>query len=170
MHVVQREDLDFSTVQPMVEGTKEALREIIVHPGPAGEEFFSSLHSNKFKGEKLFAFLTQKPAFDDMKSRYVGSLIDETDRRFPADTMVILSWFTILEPKKAIVAKQSSEFLSMVQRNLTPFLCDASDEEARSEFAMLKQVMVSSDLNASFSFQRFAETALHDRSGVLRNS
>lgn len=84
----------------MVEGTKEAPREIIVHSGPVQEEFFSSLDGNKFKRDKLFDFNIQKTAFDDMKSKYVGSLIDEIDRRFPVDTIDILSWFTVLEPKQ----------------------------------------------------------------------
>ena len=137
----QRENLDFSTIQPMVEGTKDVLREIIVHPGPAEEEFFSSLHGNNFKGDKLFDVHTQKPAFDDMKSRYVGSLIDEIDRRFPADTMNILSGFTVLEPKKASVAKQSSVDFSLygaekLENLLTHFSCNV--EEAPSEFAVLK--------------------------------
>lgn len=52
----QREHLDFSLVQPVIKGTKEALREITVHPGPAEEELFSSLGGNKFKGDKLFNF------------------------------------------------------------------------------------------------------------------
>lgn len=46
----QREDLDFSI----------ALREIIVHTGPAEEEFFSSLQNNAFKGSKVFDCQTQK--------------------------------------------------------------------------------------------------------------
>jgi len=39
----QREYLEFSTAQPMVESTKEALGEIIVHLGHAEEEFFRGL-------------------------------------------------------------------------------------------------------------------------------
>ncbi|KAL6461570.1 hypothetical protein MHYP_G00297140 [Metynnis hypsauchen] len=77
----QRENLDFSTVQPMVEGTKEALREIMVHPGPAEEEFFSSLQGNKFKGDRLFEFNTQKPAFDDMKNRWSTGKIQNYKRK-----------------------------------------------------------------------------------------
>ncbi|MEQ2293109.1 hypothetical protein AMECASPLE_029825 [Ameca splendens] len=63
MHLVllskhfQREDLDFSTAQPMVENTKEAMRELIVHPGPSEAEFFSSLQGNKF----LTVTLKNKP-------------------------------------------------------------------------------------------------------------
>ncbi|XP_072542830.1 zinc finger protein 862-like [Salminus brasiliensis] len=168
----QKENLDFSTVQPMVEGTKETLRELMVYPGPAEEEFFSSLQGNKFKGDKLFEFNTQKTAFDGMKNRYVGSLIDEIDRRFPTDTMDILSWFTIFEPKKAIVAKQASENLSLygaekLENLFTHFSRSVNADGARSEFAMLKQIMVSSESHASFSFQQFAETVLHEHSGVF---
>ncbi|MEQ2253814.1 hypothetical protein ILYODFUR_036415 [Ilyodon furcidens] len=60
MHVVllskhfQRGDLDFSIAQPMVESTKAALGELIVHPGPSEAEYFSSLQGNKFKGDKVF--------------------------------------------------------------------------------------------------------------------
>lgn len=103
----QREDLDFSTVQPMVKGTKEALREIIVHPGPAEQEFFSSIDGNKFKEDKIFDLNTKNPAFNNMKSRYFGALIDDGS----------LFW-----SQKCIVAKQYSEnFLNMVQRNLKTY-------------------------------------------------
>lgn len=177
MHVVllskhfQKEDLDFSTVQPMVESTKEALREIIVQPGPAEEEFFSSLDGNKFKEDKIFDCHTQKPAFDDMKSRYVGSLIKEIDRRFPSETLDVLSWFTVLEPKRAIVAKKSGNFshygVDKLNNLLAHFSSNVSAEDARSEFALLKQTMVSSDLYASFSFQQFADAVLSNQAGVF---
>lgn len=62
---------------------------------------------------KLFDFNTQKIAFEGMKSRYVACLIDKIDRRFPVNTTDIQSWFTVLEPKKASVAKQSSENFSL---------------------------------------------------------
>lgn len=74
MHVVflskhcQRQHLDFSAVQPMVKGTREALGEMIVHPFPAEEDFLSSLHGNMFKESKLFDLSTPKPAFDYMKT------------------------------------------------------------------------------------------------------
>ncbi len=168
----QREDLDFSTVQPMIQGTKEALRQLITHPGPAEQEFFSCLEGNKFKGDKLFECHTQKPAFDSMKSRYVGSLIDEIDRRFPADTINLLSWFTILEPKKAIAAKQSSENFSLygvekLDNLLKHFSSNVKVPEAHQEFTMLKQVMVSCDSYTSLSFQQFAETVLSEHSHVF---
>ena len=90
----------------MVESTKpkvpSTLREILVHPGPAEQEFFSSLDGSKFR-DKLFDIHTQKPALNNMKSRYVGSLIDAINIKFPVETMNILSRFTVLEPKKAIV-------------------------------------------------------------------
>ncbi|KAF7219382.1 zinc finger protein 862-like [Nothobranchius furzeri] len=177
MHVVllskhfQREDLDFSTAQPMVESTKEALKEIIVHPGPAETEFFSSLDGNKFKGDKIFDCHTQKPAFDDMKSRYVGSLITEIERRFPCETLDVLSWFTILEPKKAIMAKKSDNFshygLEKLDNLLAHFSNYVSAVDGRSEFALLKQTMVSSDSYASLTFQQFAEAVLSDHRGVF---
>lgn len=72
------------------------------------------------------------PAFDDMKSRYIRSLIKETDRRFPSDTLDLL----------------------------THFSCSASADDARSEFAMLKQITVSRDLHSSFSFKQFAEAVV----------
>uniref|UniRef100_A0A1A8BG53 HAT C-terminal dimerisation domain-containing protein n=1 Tax=Nothobranchius kadleci TaxID=1051664 RepID=A0A1A8BG53_NOTKA len=171
MHVVllskhfQREDLDFSTAQPMVESTKEALKEIIVHPGPAETEFFSSLDGNKFKGDKIFDCHTQKPAFDDMKSRYVGSLITEIERRFPCETLDLLSWFTILEPKK--VRELFSLWLEKLDNLLAHFSNDVSAVDGRSEFALLKQTMVSSDSYASLTFQQFAEAILSDHRGVL---
>ncbi len=34
-------------------------------------------------------------------------------KRFPVDTMDILSWLTVLEPRKAIEAKRSSEDFSL---------------------------------------------------------
>ena len=43
-------------------------REMTVHPGPVEEELLSSLHVNKFKGDKRFDFHTQKPAFADIGS------------------------------------------------------------------------------------------------------
>ncbi len=87
MHIVllskhfRKEGLDFSTVRPMVKGTRQTLREIITLRGPAEEEFFSSLEVNKFKGDKLFDIHIQKPAFDEIKGRYVGSLIDEIEKK-----------------------------------------------------------------------------------------
>ncbi|MEQ2192113.1 hypothetical protein XENOCAPTIV_007109 [Xenoophorus captivus] len=50
----QREDLDFSTAQPMVDSTKAPLGELMVHPGPSEAEFFRPLQGNKFKGDKVF--------------------------------------------------------------------------------------------------------------------
>lgn len=61
-------DKIWTSPQSMVEGTSEVLREMIVHPGPAEEDFLSSPHGNKFKGGKLFDLNTPKPAFDYMKT------------------------------------------------------------------------------------------------------
>lgn len=58
----------------------------------------------------------------------------------------------------------------MVQRNLNPltcFLCYRSAEEALSELAILKQVIVSSDWNALFSFQHLAENVFHEYMDVI---
>ncbi|MEQ2253606.1 hypothetical protein ILYODFUR_033918 [Ilyodon furcidens] len=56
----------------------------------------------------------------------------------------------------------------MVQINLTTYwhtCVNAAD--ARSTFALLKQITVSSDLYASFSFQEFAEAVLSKHSGLF---
>ncbi len=95
-------------------------------------------------------------------------MTDETDI-FPVD---ILSWLTILEPRKAIMANSSSEDFSLygadqLEKLVAHSSANVHAEEARSEFAMLKQVMVSSDAHVSRSFQQFAQTVLHEHSGVF---
>lgn len=104
MHMVL---LSKHSVQPVAKGTKEALREIIVQPFPAEEEFFRSSEN-----------------------------------------------FSLRDAEK-------------LENLLTRFSCDVSAEEAWSEFAVLKLVLVSSDLYASFSYHQFAETALHEHHGVF---
>ncbi|MBN3273150.1 ZN862 protein, partial [Polyodon spathula] len=138
--IFKRESLDFSTVQPMTHGTKEAVKELTVNPGASEEEFFNSLEDNKFKGDKMFDCHTQKPAFDNVKSRYVSSLIDEIERHFPADAMNLLTWFSVLEPRRALAAKQPTEeeFSQYGQENLDRllkhFATSVCAEVAASEF------------------------------------
>lgn len=81
-----------------------------------------------------------------MKSRYVGSLINETDRRFPADTMDVMSWFKFWNHEQPLLQK-GAEKLKKPDSSRS-----VSAEEAWTEFAVLKQAMVSSGSYASFPF------------------
>lgn len=131
----------------MVEETREALREIIIHPGLKEQELFSSLDGNKFNWDKLFDFSIQKPAFDNRKCKYFASL------RSP-NTIDILSWFTVLELKKAIMAKRFSEnfFFSGAEKT---YWHTSQVMQVQMRPATLKQIMVFSHSYATSSFQQF---------------
>ena len=69
------------------------------------------------------------------------------------------------------MAKQSENFsqygAEKLDNLLTHFSSNVSAEDTRSKFALLKQIMLSSDLYASFSLQQFAEAVLNEHSAVF---
>lgn len=128
----------------MVEETREALREIIIHPGLKEQEFFSPLDSNKFNWDKLFEFNTQKPAFDNRKSKYFASL------RSPCWHS---RYFVMVHCFRTEKQFSKNFFLSGAEET---YWHTSQVMQVQMRPAALKQIMVFSHLYATFSFQQFA--------------
>ena len=93
----QKECVNLSTLEPMVESTKHTLRTLLQTPGQHEQGFNTRGNNNTFEGITLtHGDRGAQQTVQTVRNSFIQQLIDSLSERFPSDQVTILSAFAKL--------------------------------------------------------------------------
>ena len=151
----QRENLDISVVKPAVATAISKLKYLETNNGHYKREFFSLVgDSNKLFDHKLQNRAKQENLSIFTMNTFIENLISNLEKRFPADSMSVISSFECLAMRdlsfiaQPDLAQYGSEKLSILIEHYgkgkgEPLQAPILDgESAKQEYALLKELVL----------------------------
>lgn len=141
--VFQKDDLDISVINTMVESTKEKLMLLKTNNGSELSKTYENIDDGQYRGVKILDKQQTRIGFQNASSDYLDKLNNNIEERFESDSMRTLNLLNVvLNP--ALVPKNSTlnEYGQAELSELGDIYCDFVDKDRMSDdYYQLKVVL-----------------------------
>eukprot|EP00745_Piridium_sociabile_P032989 TRINITY_DN56445_c2_g1_i1.p1 TRINITY_DN56445_c2_g1~~TRINITY_DN56445_c2_g1_i1.p1 ORF type:complete len:657 (+),score=129.59 TRINITY_DN56445_c2_g1_i1:167-1972(+) len=138
----QKDSVNLSVVQPMVESTKDALQHLLTTPGDFEGDFAAGINAGQFQSVHL-THVDRRQTFERARSAFIQELIDSFTARFPPNQISTLSAFAkIFDVERYPQVAELDEYAAAEMAELTrQYAAMMNGPRANQQFNQFKRTL-----------------------------